>query len=213
VIQSIQVYGPSLAGFNLQPFGLPKLVDARPQLSKVASTFLLRFDALPFSEVRGYDSSDLVTWSMFGSGYGGAIALSNQVDVTPLATGSRHFFRMAAADYANTAARFVPASPGGRTYTFTSNFPYVAEVTFNAAGTGGTWTLRGFNSGTIKTVSYGTDKFRSQIIMQWDSTAALGRDVTFNYILDHASATGGTFTGTTTYPGYANVVGTFVVAP
>jgi hypothetical protein len=213
VIQSIQVYGPSLAGFDLQRFGLPTLINARPQLSKVASSFLLRFDAMPFSEVRGYDSSDLVTWSRFGTGYGGAIALSNEVDVTSLATGSRHFFRMASADYANTAARFVPASPGSRTYTFTSNFPYVTDVSFNAAGTGGTWTLRDFSTGTIKTVSYGVDKFRSQIIMQWDSTAALGRDVTFNYILDHTSSSGGTFSGTTNYPSYPNIVGTFLLAP
>jgi peptidyl-prolyl cis-trans isomerase A (cyclophilin A) len=214
VIRSIQIHGASLTAFDLRPAGLPKVLNAQPRLSRQGASYLLTFDALPFSALRGYHSDDLFRWTPFRASYSGAAtAPGNQQDVTVLATGMTHFFRMARVAYGETAAKFVPASVGGRNFTFTSNFPFVSDVVFNAAGTGGTWTLRNSGSGAIKTATYTPGQFTSQLYMRWDSTTAYGFDLEFLYTLDHAAPNSGRLTGETNANGYSSVVGSFVSGP
>ena len=214
VIQSISVYGASLAGFNLSPPSLPNVVDARPILTKSGSAFLLGYEARPYSGYSGYRGADLGAWSLFKSSYAGGIAPSASEDVTALATGSRQFFRMARIDYGATSARFIPSSLAGRTFTFTSNFPYPIVVTFDATGTGGTWELTGAGSGTLNTVIYyPPGRYLVEIYLRFNSTTAFGFDIQMRPALDYTTANGGAFTGPTNISGYNPMTGTFTTAP
>ena len=66
-IQSVSIYGPSLATFALDPAWLPKLRNARPTLQKSGATFTLAYDRLPFSEYVGWHSPEMAVWTKFTS--------------------------------------------------------------------------------------------------------------------------------------------------
>ncbi len=212
-IQSITVYGPSLAGFNLFPATLPSVVDARPVLTKAGSTFSLSYDARTFSAYNGYRGSDLAAWSLFKNTYSPATAPTGVEDVTSLATGTRHYFRMSRIDYGTTAARFTPPSLASRTFTFTSNFPYPIVVAVNAAGTGGTWQMPGLDSGTLNTVLYGPGRFTSQMRFIFNPGTVVTGSVNILATVDYTSANGGPFTATTNFTSYPNLTGTFTTLP
>ncbi len=216
VIQSINVYGASLAGFNVLTGALPTAVDARPVLTKSGTTFTLGYDARTYSGYTRHRGNDLTTWTPFNTALPashGGIAPSGTEDVTTFATGSRHFFRMARIDYGTTAARFIPASLGGRTFTFLNIFNVQVIFTFDAAGSGGTWNFPTSGSGTIDTVNYVPDRYTMQMYVRINSAANYGIDIQFLLTSDYTSANGGTFTGQTSYPGAGNVSGTFTTSP
>jgi peptidyl-prolyl cis-trans isomerase A (cyclophilin A) len=214
-IQSIAVHGAGLAGFNLSPATLPTVRDAAPILSRSGATYLLAYDARTYSAYTGYRGSDLTAWSLFKSSYSPGVAPSGVDNVTALATGARHFFRLARIDYAGSANLFVPASIAGRTYTFTSNFPYPIVLAIDAAGTGGTWTMPGLanGSGALLLVSHTPGAYTAAIRAVFNSLAVFGGNVDFRPTLDYTNANGGTFTGTTNFGSYPNLSGTFTTTP
>lgn len=212
IIQSVNIYGPSLAAFNRDPNWLPKLRDARPVLTKNGTTLTMAHDRLAFSEYLGWNGADLNTWSRFNLGYFANAA--PDVDVTITANDPAHFFRLARVDYSTCANTFIPQTLGSKIYTFTSNFPYISDVAFNSAANGGTWLLRGSASGSISAIQYNKTPYAAQLYMKWNSTAAYGFDIEFLYNLNYTSANGGTFTGQSNVGGYTNITGgIFVVAP
>lgn len=212
-IQSVNIYGPSLAAFNRDPAWLPKLRNARPVLTKNGAALTLAHDRLPFSEYFGFNGTNLSTWSRFNLGYYAGTAPSTDVDVSGTAGFPAHFYRMARVDYSTCRNSFIPQTVASKSFTFTSNFPYISDVFFNATGSGGTWSLRNATSGTISTVNYTLAPYIPQLYMKWNSAAAYGFDLEFLYKLNHTSANGGTFTGQSNVAGYANIVGTFTVTP
>jgi peptidyl-prolyl cis-trans isomerase A (cyclophilin A) len=225
VIQSIDVYGASLAGFDLFPATLPTVLNANPVLTRSGTTYTLAYEAHTYSGYTGYRSGDLSAWILWASSYFGGTPPVPTSDVTSLATGTRHFFRLARTDYSTTAARFVPANLASRTFTFTSNLPWVVVVTLDATGVAGSWTLQGTGSGTLLSTTYTPGRltptspssprypFYMSMRLLFDSTSLLGNNFDFRPSLDYATATSGTFTGTSNYPGYSTVTGTFTTSP
>lgn len=224
-IQSISVYGASLAGFDLFPASLPTIRDANPILTRSGTTYTLGYDASTYSGYTGYRGGDLSAWVLWASSYFGGTPPVPTTDVTTLATGARHFFRLARTDYSTTAARFVPANLASRTFTFTSNLPWVVVVTLDATGVGGGWTLQGTGSGPLLSTTYTPGRltptspssprypFYMSMRLLFDSADLLGNNFDFRPSLDYATATSGTFTGTSNYPGYSTVTGTFTTTP
>ena len=218
-IQSVSIYGPSLAAFNRDPAWLPKLRNAKPILQKNGAAFTLGYERLPYSEYNGWHSGDLAGWTKFAANYSGAAAPTGDIDVTSIATGTAHFYKLARVDYSAAKNPFTPASLGGRTFTFTSNF-ILSSIALNAAGDGGTWSLQTTTPGTgsISTVSYSllTYHYTSLLSMKWNSTATYGFDLQFSYNLNFTSANGGYFMGQSNISGYSNansIYGTFTVTP
>jgi peptidyl-prolyl cis-trans isomerase A (cyclophilin A) len=212
-IQSVNIYGPSLAAFNRDPAWLPKLRNARPVLTKNGATLTLAYDRLPFSEYIGFNGTNLSTWERFDVGYYAGIAPATDVDVSGTAGDPSHFYRMARVDYSACRNPFIPQTVASKSFTFTSNFPFISDVVFNAAGSGGTWSLRTSASGSIAAVNYTLAPYIPQLYMKWNSTAAYGFDLEFLYKLNYTSANGGNFTGQSNALGYTNIVGTFTVTP
>ena len=213
-IQSINIHGPSLATFNLAPAWLPKLENARPTLTKNGATLTVGHDRLTYSDYVLYHGTSLTAWSRVGIGYFAAVAPPTDVDATAALTDPAHYFRIARTDYSTCRNTFIPQTIGSKTFTFTSNFPYVSDVVLNASGTGGTWTLRTAATGAITTVTYTLAPYTPKIYMKWASTGAFGFDLEFLYTLNQTSANGGTFTGTSNASGYQNnITGTFTVTP
>jgi len=214
-IQAVNIYGPSLAAFNLAPAWLPKLQDAHPVLKKNGPTLNLAYDRRTFSDYAGYDSPNLAAWSRFNVGYFAAVAPGTDVDVTGTGSDPAHFFRIARMDYSACANPLIPQSVASKSFTFTSNFPYISDVVLNAAANGGTWSLRGTGaSGTMPVVTYTLAPYIPQLYMKWNSTAAVGFDLEFLYKLNYTSASGGTLTGATNAaPPYDNLTGTFTATP
>lgn len=213
-IQSIGIYGPSLATFNLEPAWLPRLVNARPALMKNGATLTIAHQRLTFSEYVLYHGPNLTAWSPVGIGYFAAIAPSTDVNATAMLSDPAHYFRIARTDYSACRNTLIPQTIGSKTFTFTSNFPFVSDVVLNAAGTGGTWTLRTAATGAISSVTYTLAPYTPKIYMKWASTVAFGFDLEFLYTLNQTSANGGTFTGTSNASGYQNnITGTFTVTP
>ena len=215
-IQSVSIYGPSLAAFNLDPAWLPKVRSANPVALKSGATFTIAHDRLPYSEYPGWRSTDVTAWTKFTGSYFGSDAPTTDIDVTSIVTGPAHFFRHARVDYSAAKNPFMPASMGGRSFTFTSNFPFISDVVFNAPGTGGTWSLRTSANGSIAVVTHTQAPYIPSLYMKWNSTAAYGFDLQFLYKLNYTSANSGTFTGQSNASGYTNVnsiVGTFTTTP
>ena len=220
-IQSINIYGPSLAAFNRDPAWLPKLNNAKPVLQKSGATFTLNYEHLPYSEYPGWHATDLATWTKFTGSYFDSTPPTGAIDVTSLATGPAHFYKLARVDYSAAKNTFVPANVGGRTFTFTSNF-IPSSVILNAAGDGGTWSLQTTptpGAGTITTVTYTLQPlyhYTSTIFMRWNSTATYGFDLQFLYNLNFTSANGGRFIGKSNISGYtadSSIYGTFTATP
>ncbi len=212
-IQSVNIYGPSLAAFNRDPNWLPKLRNARPVLTKNGATATLGHDRLPFSEYFGWHGTNLAAWSRFNLGYFSTTAPNLDVDASATAADPAHYFRLARVDYSTCANTFIPQSIGSKSYTFTSNFPYISDVVFNSASTGGSWSLRTAASGSMSVVQYYKTPYAAELYMKWNSTSAFGFDLEFLYNLNYTSASGGTFTGQSNVSGYTNLTGTFTVAP
>jgi hypothetical protein len=214
-IQSISVHGASLAGFDLFPTTLPSMVNATPILSRSGTTYHLGYDARTYSAYTGYRSGDLTAWSLFKSSYSPGVAPSGLDNVTALVTGSRHFFRLARIDYSGSANTLIPASIAGRTYTFTSNFPYPIVIALDTAGTGGTWAMPGLagGSGTLLLVTYNPNPYTAPMRFVFNSAAAFGGNVDFRPVADYTSANAGSFTGTTNFGTYPNLTGTFTTTP
>lgn len=213
-IQSVNVYGPSLAAFNREPAWLPKLRNARPVLKKNGAALSLAHDRLTFSDYVGYHGTNLTTWSRFNPGYFAGIAPAADVDATGTLSDPAHFFRMARVDYSTCANPFILQSVASKSFTFTSNFPYITDVVFNATAAGGTWSLRTAASGTMLVVTYTLAPYIPELYMKWNSTTAFDFDLEFLYKLNYTSANGGTFTGASNVVGYSNnIVGTFTVTP
>lgn len=212
VIQSVSVYGPSLAGFALNPAGLPTVVDGGTSLSRTGATFFMNYIARSYSEHLGYRSSDAVSWTRFKSGFSYNVAPSGTDDVTALAIGSRHFFRAVRVDYNTAANKLQPASLSNRTLNL-SGFLFPLQLAFNAAGNGGTWTLAGSGSGTLNTVSFSQTPYLSQLYVRCNSTVNYGFDLEFFFQLDYASATAGSHTGQSNVNGWTSFTGTFTSSP
>ena len=215
-IQSVSIYGPSLAAFNLDPAWLPKLRNANPVLTRSGATFSIAQDRQPFSEYPGWHSANLAAWSKFTGTYFGSVAPTSNTDVTSIATGSAHFFRLARVDYSAAKNPFMPASVASKTFTFTSNF-IPSSAAFNAGGNGGTWALQTTptaGAGAISAVTYTEAPYIPSLYMKWNSTVAYGFDIEFLYKLNYTSANGGTFTGRSNILGFTNnFVGTFTTTP
>lgn len=214
-IQSVSIYGPSLAAFNREPAWLPKLRDAHPVLNKNGATLTLGYDRLPFSDYSLYHGTNLTAWTSVAVGYFAGVAPSTDVDATATASDPAHFFRVARVDYATCANSFIPQTVASKNFSFTSNFPYISDVVFNASGTGGTWSLRATSAnGTLSVATYTLAPYIPQLYMKWNSTAAIGFDLQFLYKLNYTSANGGTFTGLSNAAApNDNLVGTFTVTP
>ena len=192
--------------------------SGKPVLQKAGATFTLGYERLPYSEYHGWHSTDLAVWTKFTGSYFGGTAPSSDLDVTSIATGTAHFYRLARVDYATAKNSFMPTGVGGRSFTFTSNF-IPSSAAFNAAGDGGTWALQTTptpGSGAISVVTHTQAPYLPTLYMKWNSTATYGFDLQFFYNLNFTSANGGTFTGQSNISGYSNansIVGTFTVTP
>lgn len=214
VIESITVSGPSLASLDLFPPTLPTVLDAGPVLTKSGASYSLTYNAGTYSQYTGYHGSDLAAWSLFTSRYSGATLPAGTEDVTAIATGPRHFFRMARIDYSTTAVNdFLPSSVAARNFSFPSGFVFPVQVAIDAAGTGGTWTLTGSASGALHTVTYTPGPFTSQLYLRCNSAAIYGFDLEFLYTLHSTSANGGTYAGRTNVNGYTSISGIFTTTP
>jgi peptidyl-prolyl cis-trans isomerase A (cyclophilin A) len=211
-IQGITVYGPSLAGFNLTPSTLPVVYDAHPILSKSGTNFGLNYDARSYSTYRGFHGTNLATWLAFKDIYF-ASAPVGQDDVTALATGARHFFRMARIDYGGPTNQFMPAGVGGKSFSFPNGFVFPVELTFNAAGTGGSWSLVSSGSGTIQSVTYTRGPYLTKLLVVLNSFANYGFNIQLLYNLDYTSTGGGTHTAQSNVSGWTSFSGTFTTAP
>ena len=118
-------------------------------------------------------------------------------------------------DYSTAKNPLMPVNVGGKTLTFTSNFPGTTVV-LNAAGDGGTWTIQTnpTGTGTLSAVTYTQAPYIPSLFMKLNSTASYGFDIQLLYKLNYTSATSGSFTGASNVANYANnIVGTFTSAP
>ena len=217
-IQSISVYGPSLEGFNLEHPLLPKVFNARPVLKRNGAAFALSADRLPYSDYFLFDSIDLTTWALRSQNYFHQTAPLTDFDVTSLATGPQHFYRLARVDYSTAYLPLVPLSVGGKSFTFnvtstTTGSSLNNSAVINASANGGTWTLQGGASGPLAAVTYTLDPYTPQLYLRWNSTANYGFDVEFIYSLNYTSSTGGTLTGRSNVNNFQNVTGTFTSSP
>ena len=211
IIQSVVISGPSFADLNVNPAGLPRLVNAAPVMKHSGATFAVGYDHRTFSDYFGYQSADLAAWTRFTSTpayFSQAAPTAGDIDVTSLAAGPQNYFRMGRADYGTCANLFVPANLAGKTLSFPAMFGFV--VTINATGTGGTYTYTGFGggNGALATASYVPRPYSGNLFVQWVN----GIQMAFDRI-EYTSATGGTFAARSNVNGYASVNGTFTSTP
>ena len=200
-VQSVSIYGPSLATFNLDPAWLPKLQHAKPVLMKSGATFTLGHERLPFSDYRGYHSASLSTWAAFFGTYFADTAPTADINVTSTAIGDAHFYRLARVDYSTCAFPDIV----GNTYQFSN--PLGGTAALNATKTGGTWTFNGGSPSPLTTASYTPKPYAPQLYLQ------LSNGFIFLLNLHRTSATAGTYVGQTNVSGFSNVSGTYTVAP
>lgn len=215
-ISSIAIYGLSLADFNMNPPGLPRVLNGGTVMKASGSTFSLGFDHEPYSYYYGFDTPDLTSWSSFINPqyFHSAAPGAGEIDVTSLKTGSKHFYRIARVDYSLCAITGGPATIAGKTLTFpgllgTSSIALVID----AAGTGGTYQItfanNPVNSGQITSLTYSSNASpyaaRLRVTLQWNSDIVLWFD-----FLNFTSASGGTFTGQSNY---GNISGNFTSSP
>ena len=212
-ISSITVHGPSLASFNLNPAGIPRILNGAPVLKAAGSTFSLGFDHEAYSEYFGFDSPDLASWSSFANQYfHSAPPPAGDYDVTSLATGSKHFYRFARVDYSSCYNPITPSTIAGKTLTFPGLFgtSYVT-VSIDATGTGGTYqyAFSGYapNSGPLTAVTH-ISPYSAYLYVTWDTGIIIAFD-----ILNFSTANGGKFTGRTNANGFANISGSFTSSP
>jgi len=200
VIQSIQVYGPSLASFPVATAPLPRIVNARPIPKRIGASFLLNYDRLPFSTYTGYNSPNLAAWSRFISTYSGATGPASDLNVSSTATGRQQFYRLARIDYSPSAL----ADRAGNTFTFSN--PLGGTAALNATKTAGTWTFSDDGSTqTITSASFIPQPYSAGLTLQ------LSNGMRFTLTLTYTSRNAGTYTGTTNVTGFGNVSGTFTI--
>jgi len=214
-ISSIKVYGPSLAGFNLNPTGLPKVLNGGTVMKAASSTFSLGYDHKPYSTYLGFHSPDLSGWSSFiSSSYFHSLPpAAGDIDVTSLATGSKHFYRLARVDYSSCYT--APVSIEGKTLRFPGLFgtSYVT-LTMNAAGTGGTYQYlfsgSSAQSGSITSVTYQNNgsPYSADLFVTWDTSVQIALDV-----LNFSTANGGKFTGRSNLTSFPTISGSFTSSP
>ncbi len=201
-IASVTVYGASLAGFNKNPGGLPRIFNAQPVLKKSGASFSLDYEHRTYSEYTHYHSADLQSWTRLGSAYFGSTAPTGELDVTASATGTRHFYRSARTDYSLTS----PIELTGNTIHFSN--PLGGTAVLNATRTGGAFTFD--NNGGSRTIVAATvtaQPYFTILFMQWND----GTQIRVNLAYD--TAAGGTYNGVTNVSGFSTIKGTFTVAP
>jgi peptidyl-prolyl cis-trans isomerase A (cyclophilin A) len=211
-INSISIYGPSYASFNLTPNALPKVLSANPVMKVSGSSAALGYDHKSYSYYIGYHSVDLVNWSKWANSYFHSTApAAGDADVTSLATGSKHFFRLARVDY-SLASPWVPGSLAGKTLVFSSlTNPFGGTLVVNAAGTSGTWAFNGYSASALASYTY----YPSPNNPYW-SYLYLKTSDGYQFAFDklyYTSGTTGTYVGRTSVSGYSNVSGTFTSSP
>jgi peptidyl-prolyl cis-trans isomerase A (cyclophilin A) len=220
-ISSIAVRGLPQAGFNINPTGLPKVLNGGTVMKVAGASHALGFDHEPYSAYFGFHAPDLTNWSsMFSDSYFHSLApAAGDYDVTSLATGSKHFYRLARVDYStcNTDTAPAPASIAGKTLTFPGLFGMVSTtLTFNPAGTGGTYQFNfsGSNSsGSITSVTYRSNgsPYSPYLYVEFPySTFVIG--IAFD-ILNFRTANDGKYTGRSNVNGAATISGTFTSVP
>ncbi len=200
-IQSISFRGPSLAAFDLDPEWLPRLCNAKPALLLSGAVFSLGYERLPFSDYRGYHSGDLAAWSAFYSKYVAGTAPTADLNVTSSAVGAAHFYRLARVDYSTCALPDIV----GCTFHFSS--PLNGTATLNATRSGGTWAFDGGDPAALTSASYTPQPYAPRLYL------LLGNGYQFLLNLYRTSATAGTYAGRTNISGFANISGTYTVAP
>ena len=218
-ISSITVRGPSLAGFNVNSSSLPKVLNGGPVMKVEGANHALGFDHESYSIYYAFHSETLTSWTAFISSqyFHTSPPAAGDIDVTGLATGSKHFYRLARVDYSscNTDTAPAPVSIGGKTMTFPGLFGtnYVTLI-FNAGGTAGTYQYLfeggAVQSGAITSVFYDKNgtPYSPSLVVNWDMGAA----ITFN-ILNFSQATAGKFTGQSNLNGFSYISGSFSSFP
>ena len=203
-IQSVSVRGLSLAGFNLNPAWLPKVLNARPVLSKTGATFNLDYDHLPYSDYFVFESGNLAVWTKPLAGYFGSTASVGPVNVTSVATGTQHFFRFSRVDYATCAT----ADVAGNTFQFPTLLGG-GTAALNAAKTSGTWTYTAGGTSAIVSASLTPQPYTARFYIQLANASEALLNLQYN------TASSGNYSGQTYTPaaGVLNVSGTFTVAP
>jgi peptidyl-prolyl cis-trans isomerase A (cyclophilin A) len=217
-ISSIAIYGLSLADFNMNPPGLPRVLNGGTVMKASGSTFSLGFDHEPYSSYYGFHSPDLTSWSaLFSPQYFHSAAPgAGDIDVTNLtASSSKHFYRMARVDYSSCLT--TPATIAGKTLTFPGLFgaSYV-KLTFDAIGTAGTYEYRfsgeNVESGAITAVTYyntGT-LYNAFLYVKWDATTNI--EIAFDP-LKFTKTSEGTFSGRSNLVAFPTVSGNFTSSP
>ncbi len=207
-ITGVNVHGPSYAAFDLAQPLLPTLTDAAPVLRKSGAATTLGYDHRALSEYFGFHSADLTTWVKFHGGYHGSTApAAGDLDVTTHATGPKRYFRLGRADYTTCANPFIPTTLAGKSLYF--GHPFFATLIVNSAGTTGTWVFDAGGSTPLSAYTYTPRPYSGFLYVQ---LASNGGQMSFDR-LDYTSATGGTFVGRTSQPGFSNVSGTFSSSP
>ena len=220
-ISSIAVRGLPQAGFNINPNGLPKVLNGGTVMKVAGASHALGFDHEPYSAYFGFHTPDLTNWSpMFSNSYFHSLApAAGDYDVTSLATGSKHFYRIARVDYSacNTDTAPAPTSIAGKVLTFPGLFGTASTtLAFNPDGTGGTYQFDfggSTSSGPITVVTYRPNgsPYSPYLYVEFPySTFVIG--IAFD-ILNFRTANGGKFTGRSNVSGYATISGTFTSAP
>lgn len=200
-IRSISFRGPSLAGFDLDPDWLPKLRNAQPVLTRTGNVLTLAFERLPFSDYRGYDSTNLSIWSLFYSSYYADSAPTVDLNVSSLAVGTAHFYRMARVDYATCAFPDLVGS------TFHFGNPLGGTAVLNATRTGGTWAFGTDAPTALASATYVAQPYAPRLFLQ------LSNGFQFLLNLHRSSATAGKYVGQTNVSGFASVSGTYTIEP
>jgi|GEM_PF-1424256 len=222
-ISSIVFSGDSLAGFNLKPPGLPRVTTAKPLLKINGASYALSYDHQPYSAYFASSSADLATWSRFINGpyFHAAAPAAGDLDVTSLAVGTRYFFQMPRVDYSLARNTLVPSSIANKTLSFPGIFGMEQmQMTFNAAGTGGTYSFKypgdSTQTGNITTVSYipGNSPYAPFLYVMWDSVDDLegNLEIAFDR-LEYATTTTGNHYTRSNMGGYSNTSGPFTSTP
>lgn len=222
-ISSISISGPSLAGFNLQPSGLPRVISAKTALKINGASYALSYDHQPYSAYFASNSADLTTWSRFinNSYFHASAPAAGDLDVTSLASGARQFFQMPRVDYSLARNTLVPSSVANKTLSFPGIFGMEQmQMTFNAAGTGGTYSFKypgdSTHTGNITTVSYipGNSPYAPFLYVMWDSTGYFGGNLEIAFDrLEYATTTAGNHYTRSNMTNYSNISGPFTSTP
>ncbi len=217
-ISSITVYGPSLAGFNVNPAGLPRVLNGGPVMKVSGASHTLGFDHAAYSQYFCFHSPELTTWSRyFASSYFHSLAPADgDIDVTSLATGSKHFYRLARVDYSSCFT--APEAIAGKTLTFPGLLGTASiKLIIDNTGTGGTYQIdfgggNPVQSGSITALNYQNNGSAYSsflyVKLQWNF------DIEFSFNpLNFRTANGGKFTGASNVDGFATIAGTFTSSP